>query len=102
ISMAVILLLGAIIMYQKGVFIDTPQLHTSAMNFSGIKAGLVLAIFSYVRYESATTLGEEAKNPLKAIPRSVILSAVISGTFFMITSYIAVLGFRGMKAKIGR
>jgi amino acid transporter len=100
ISMVVILILGAIIMYQKGVFIDTPQLQTSAMDFSGIKAGLVLAIFSYVGYESATTLGEEAKNPLKAIPRSVILSAVISGIFFMITAYIAVLGFRGLKATL--
>jgi amino acid transporter len=100
ISMIVILTLGAIIMYQKGVFIDTPQLQVGAMDFSGIKAGLVLAIFSYVGYESATTLGEEAKNPLKAIPRSVILSAVISGIFFMVTAYIAVLGFRGLKATL--
>jgi amino acid transporter len=100
ISMVVILTLGAIIMYQKGVFIDTPQIQMGAMNFNGIKAGLVLAIFSYVGYESATTLGEEAKNPLKAIPRSVILSAVISGIFFMVTAYIAVLGFRGLKATL--
>ncbi len=100
ISMIIILLLGAIIMYQKGVFIDTPQIQASTMNFSGIKAGLVLAIFSYVGYESATTLGEEAKNPLKAIPRSVLLSALISGIFFMVTSYIAVLGFRGLKATL--
>jgi amino acid transporter len=100
VSMLVILTLGAIIMFQKHVFIDTPQLQFGSMDFSGIKAGLVLAIFSYVGYESATTLGEEAKNPLKAIPRSVILSAVISGVFFMVTSYIAVLGFRGLKATL--
>lgn len=100
ISMVVILLLGGIIMYQKGVCFDTPQLQVSQMSLSGIKAGLVLAIFSYVGYESATTLGEEAKNPLKAIPRSVILSAVISGIFFMITSYVAVLGFRGLKTTL--
>jgi amino acid transporter len=100
ISMVIILTLGAIIMFQKGVFIDTPQLQAGTMSLSGIKAGLVLAIFSYVGYESATTLGDEAKNPLKAIPRSVILSAVISGIFFMVTAYIAVLGFRGMKATL--
>ena len=100
ISMVIILVLGAIIMYKKGVFLDTAQWQPSQMNFSGIKAGLVLAIFSYVGYESATTLGDEAKNPLKAIPRSVILSAVISGLFFMLTSYIAVLGFRGLKATL--
>jgi amino acid transporter len=100
VSMLIILALGAIIMWQKGVFLDTPQWQPSQMNFSGIKAGLVLAIFSYVGYESATTLGDEAKNPLKAIPRSVILSAVVAGAFFMLTSYIAVLGFRGLKATL--
>ena len=100
VSMIVILSLGAIIMFKKGVFIDKPQFDFGSMSFGGIKAGLVLAIFSYVGYESATTLGEEAKNPLKAIPRSVILSAIISGLFFMVTAYIAVLGFRGLKGTL--
>ena len=101
ISMAIILVLGVIIMAHKGVAIDTTQFRLEGMNFSGLKAGLILAIFSYVGYESATTLGEEARNPLKAIPKAVLMSALISGLFFMLTSYIAVLGFHGMKGSLG-
>lgn len=96
ISMILILVLGVIIMYHRGTIIDTTQFAFKGMDFNGLKAGLILAIFSYVGYESATTLGEEAKNPMKNIPRTVLLSAAISGVFFMLTSYIAVLGFKGI------
>ncbi len=101
ISMLLIFLLGAYIVIHKGTFIDTAQFKLEGMNFSGLKGGLILAIFSFVGYESATTLGEESKNPLKSIPRAVILSALIAGLFFMVTSYIAVLGFEGMKTSLG-
>ena len=101
ISMLLILGLGAIVVAHRGTAYDASQLNVTVMDFSGVKAGLILAIFSYVGYESATTLGEEARNPLKNIPRAVILSAAISGIFFMLTSYIAVLGFKGLKTSLG-
>ena len=101
VSMLLIFVLGFYIMIHKGTFIDTAQFKLDGLNFNGLKGGLVLAIFSFVGYESATTLGEEAKNPLKNIPRSVILSALIAGLFFMVTAYIAILGFKGMKTSLG-
>jgi len=101
ISMLLILVLGVYIMIHKGTLIDPAQFKLEGVDFNGLKGGLILAIFSYVGYESATTLGEEAKNPLKSIPRSVILSALIAGIFFMLTSYIAVLGFKGLKTSLG-
>jgi amino acid transporter len=94
-SMALILILGAIVVSRHASIIDGSQFKLGAMNFTGLKSGLILAIFSFVGYESASTLGEEARNPLVSIPRSVLLSAVISGLFFMVTAYIAVLGFEG-------
>jgi amino acid transporter len=101
VSMALILILGIVIMVHKRTILDVSQFKLQGMDFNGLKGGLILAIFSYVGYESATTLGEEAKNPLKSIPRAVILSAVIAGLFFMVTSYIAVMGFQGMKTSLG-
>jgi amino acid transporter len=101
VSMALILILGIVIMIHKRTILDVSQFKLQGMDFNGLKGGLILAIFSYVGYESATTLGEEAKNPLKNIPRAVILSAVIAGLFFMVTSYIAVMGFQGMKTSLG-
>ena len=36
--------------------------------------GVVLALFSFVGFESATALGDEAINPLLTIPRAVVRS----------------------------
>jgi len=72
---------------------DWDQLHLRGMTGSGLRLGLVLALFSFVGFESATTLGAEARNPLKTIPRAVIQSAVLAGAFFTICAYAEVLGF---------
>ena len=57
--------------------------------------GLVLAIFSSVGFESATSLGSEAVDPLTSIPRAVKWSALLAGLFFFLCAYAEVLGFRG-------
>ncbi|MDR3775043.1 MAG: APC family permease, partial [Terracidiphilus sp.] len=61
---------------------------------------LVLAMFSFVGFESATTLGGEAREPLKTIPRAVIQCAILAGFFFMLCSYSEVLGFRGQASQL--
>jgi amino acid transporter len=100
VSMVLILSLGLMVMLKRHSLVDAAQFDFGNMNFAGLKAGLILAIFSFVGYESATTLGEEAKNPHVSIPRSVLLSALISGTFFMLTAYIAVMGFEGLHGSL--
>jgi amino acid transporter len=95
-SMLLILALGVIVLVRHGAWLDAAQFDLRAMPLAGLKSGLILAIFSFVGYESASTLGEEARNPLVNIPRSVLWSALISGLFFMLTAYVAVLGFKGL------
>jgi amino acid transporter len=56
---------------------------------------LVLSIFSFAGFESATTLGGEAREPLKTIPRAVMHCALLAGVFFMLCAYSEVVGFRG-------
>ena len=53
---------------------------------------LVLSIFSFVGFESATTLGGEARDPLRTIPRAVLQCALLAGVFFMLCAYSEVLG----------
>jgi amino acid transporter len=60
----------------------------------------VLSIFSFVGFESATTLGAEAREPLRTIPRAVLQCAILAGVFFMLCSYSEVLGFRGESGKL--
>jgi amino acid transporter len=64
--------------------------------------GAVLAIFSLLGFESATSLGEEAKNPLRTIPRAVISSVIIAGLFFVVAMYAEVMGLRGSNPSLDK
>jgi amino acid transporter len=82
--------------------VDTAQLSLSGASFSGISLGVVTAIFSPVGFECATAFGDEAKNPLKTIPRAVIVSLLLTGLFFVIVAYTEVLGFAGYKVSLDK
>lgn len=88
-----VLVLGALIWSSKGFAIDTAQLTLEGATPSGALVGVVLVVFGFSGFESSTALGDEAKDPLQTIPRSVIQSVVLSGLFFMVMSYVVVLGF---------
>ena len=76
------------------------QFRLRGVSFSSLGPALVLSMFSFVGFESATTLGSEARNPLRTIPRAVIQCAILAGIFFMLCSYSEVLGFRGESGKL--
>jgi amino acid transporter len=82
------------VLWKNGLHFDWPQLHTEGSSVAGIRLGLVLAIFSFVGFESATALGHEAKEPLRTIPRAVLQCALGAGAFFILAAYSEVLGFR--------
>ncbi len=44
--------------------------------FSGLGAGLVLAIFDYLGYYTIAYLGDETHNPGRVIPRSIVISVL--------------------------
>jgi amino acid transporter len=93
VSVSVIVIVVALLLIRHGWHLDSDQLRLRGVTGSGLRLGLVLAIFSFVGFESATTLGSEARNPLKTIPRAVIQSAVLAGIFFIVCAYAEVLGF---------
>jgi amino acid transporter len=92
----------AIVLYRHGWHVDADELHLQGMTGSGLRLGLVLALFSFVGFESATTLGAEARDPLRTIPRAVIQSAVLAGAFFTICAYAEVLGFHTVGQDLGK
>jgi amino acid transporter len=99
-SVSLIVLVLMIMPIHFGLHIDMDQLHLSGTSFSALGPALVLAMFSFVGFESATTLGGEARNPLHTIPRAVIQCAILAGVFFMLCAYSEVLGFRGESGKL--
>lgn len=92
-----ILLLVAIVLGHHHFVPDTTQFSFKGASPLSLGMGVVVAIFSLVGFESSTAFGEEAINPLKTIPRSVIWSLVLTGAFFILVSYTEVLGTRGFK-----
>jgi amino acid transporter len=100
-SVTLIVILVALVLLRHGAHLDLMQLHLVGMTGGGLRLGLVLALFSFVGFESATTLGSEARDPLKTIPRAVIQSAVLCGAMFTICSYAEVLGFRVAGQNLG-
>ncbi len=101
VSVSVIVIVVALVLFRHGWHLDGEELHLHGMTGSGLRLGLVLARFSFVGFESATTLGAEAHSPLKTIPRAVIQSAVLAGAFFTICAYAEVLGFHIVGQDLG-
>ena len=96
VAAGLVLLLALIVLFQKGFQVDVGQFALEDVSAEGLRLGLVLATFSFVGFESATSLGDEAKNPLRSIPRAVLFSVIIPGLFFILLSYTEVLGFRSL------
>jgi amino acid transporter len=95
-SVGCILVIVVLVLARHGLHLDTAQFRLRGASVSGMRLGMVLALFSFVGFESATALGEEARNPLKTIPRAVLQSAIGLGFLFVVCAYTEVLGFRGL------
>jgi amino acid transporter len=101
VSVSVIVIVVTLLLVRHGWHWDGDELHLRGMTGSGLRLGLVLALFSFVGFESATTLGSEARNPLKTIPRAVIQSSLLAGAFFTVCAYAEVLGFHTAGQDLG-
>lgn len=96
-SCAFILLLCLIVLGHHSFAPDPTQFTFKGLTLSSLGLGIVVAVFSAVGFESSTAFGEEAINPLKTIPRSIIWSLVLTGIFFIVVCYTETLGVRGYK-----
>ena len=103
ISCLLITLLCIVVLAHHGTgAIDATQFDFKSSSWSSIGLGVVVAVFSLVGFESSTAFGEEAKNGLKTIPRSIIWSLILTGAFFIFVSYTEVLGTRGYTGADGK
>ncbi|HSZ59018.1 MAG TPA: APC family permease [Tepidisphaeraceae bacterium] len=94
ISMLFIVVLCAIVLGKHHFALDTTQFTFKDASLKDMGLGVVVAIFSLVGFECATAFGEEAKNPLKTIPRAVIASLIVTGLFFVLVTYVEVQDLR--------
>jgi len=99
-SVAIITILAFVVLGHHGFAIDPDQISLKGNTLSTLGLGVVVAVFSLVGFEAATAFGEEAKDPLKTIPRAIIVALVLTGLFFVFITYTEVLGLRGIKPSL--
>jgi amino acid transporter len=102
VSILFILVLGDLIWVHKGFAIDMAQVTLQGATPGGVVTGIVLVVFAFSGFESSTSLGTEAKDPLRTIPRSLLQSTALSGVFFLFMAYVIVLGFKGSGVDLGK
>ncbi|TCK19943.1 APC family permease [Pseudonocardia endophytica] len=55
--------------------------------------GVVFGFLSFAGFEAAATLGEEARNPRRNIPRAILGTAIFGGVYFVFVTAVEVMGF---------
>jgi amino acid transporter len=70
------------------VFSVAPGTDTSALFL-----GAVFGFLSFAGFEAAATLGEEARQPRRDIPRAILGTAIFGGAYFVFVTAVEVMGF---------
>ena len=60
---------------------------------SAVFLGVVFGFLSFAGFEAAATLGEEAQQPRRDIPRAILGVAIFGGLYFIFVTAIEVMGF---------
>jgi len=102
ISVSIIGVTALLVLWHHHFAFDVKQLSLEGASVKGVAQTIVLAIFSFVGFESATSLGREAREPLRTIPKAVVLTPILAGSFFVIMSYTVLLGFGDQGAAVAQ
>ncbi|MCW2758131.1 MAG: Amino acid permease-associated region, partial [Nocardioidaceae bacterium] len=74
----------------------------SGTDSSTLFLGIVFGLLSFAGFEAAATLGEEANDPKRDIPRAILGTAIFGGIFFTVVTAIEMMAFKpdaaGVKA----
>jgi amino acid transporter len=90
-----------VIVIRRGSLFSPSQLYLHRSLIDHVAPALTLAFFSFVGFESSATLAKEARDPLRVIPRTLILSVTISGLFFVSMAYCMILAVNNQASLIG-
>ncbi|HZS75753.1 MAG TPA: APC family permease [Ktedonobacteraceae bacterium] len=95
-EMGVCLVLAIIVLIQvgqKGGISAAPFTLSPVPQNGDLTAGIILAVLSYIGFETAAVLGEETRNPHRNIPRAVFGSMIVVGVFYVLMAYVGTIGY---------
>jgi len=64
----------------------------SSHGFGGLVTGFVFAALSFVGFEGATALGDEAKRPHRTVPLGILLSTLLVGIIYLFGTWALAVG----------
>ncbi len=99
-SIILIVLLCLAILKSEEALKHLFELRPEPISLGAVNGALLIAVLSFVGFEEAAALGKEAKNPLRSIPRVLLLTPVVTGLFFVVTSFVIVSGFNHHKINV--
>lgn len=83
-------------------FTFSPFSISSGTQTSALFLGIVFGFLSFAGFEAAATLGEEAREPRRDIPRAILGTAIFGGVYYVFVTWVEVMGFgtddAGLKA----
>ncbi|MDQ6595712.1 APC family permease [Bacillus salipaludis] len=70
-----------------GTLLSVSPFVNTHVSFSFVLAGASIACYSFLGFDAISTFTEETRNPEKTIPRAIILTTVIGGLIFVVSTY---------------
>lgn len=65
---------------------------SSPTGVGGIGIGMLWGVLMFIGFESAATLGEEARSPKRTIPVALFTGAIVIGLFYVFSGYAVTVG----------
>ncbi|MFT4212990.1 MAG: APC family permease, partial [Microbacterium sp.] len=92
VSVALIVALLVVLLTRMGP-VDVSALLPGDASPAGVAAGALIALTAFVGFESAATLGVEARTPLRTVPRAIAWTVVVSVVLYLLSAVVQVAGF---------
>ncbi|MDE3131619.1 MAG: APC family permease [Acidobacteriota bacterium] len=94
ISMIPFLILAVTIIAKGGAAGNTLAVFgTSHSSWNDVFHGILFAVTLFIGFEAAASIGEEAREPHRAIPVALIGSVALAGLFYLVITYAGAIGF---------
>lgn len=91
-SVTILLALTVLVCRQGGPPLLLRELDPVGDGFAQVRSGLMVAVLSFIGFESAATLGGEALRPAVVVPRAMRASVLLAGVLFLIWAVVLPAG----------
>lgn len=66
---------------------------TAGVSLPLVLGGMAFGVLSFVGFETAAALSEEARDPRRTVPRAVLGTVVLAGAFYLLIAYATSIGY---------